>query len=132
MIREISYSEALAFRNNINKKITGIYFISKNCSACKHVIDNLITPLSENEFKDTIDFYTITIDGDDRHNIPFPPLRTPVGYFFIKGRLTIREGAAPMNIITDELNKMVSIYNGDLDFDATFTPSPEVDDGKAG
>lgn len=134
MIHKITYAEALEKIDDLDDKMVCVYFVKTTCGACKHVLENIIEPLSENEFHEKIDFYKIVLD--DNKSIPFPPLRVPIGYFYMKeGEMTIREGAAPKDVIENELIKMLEVRNSDNTYDEVFEvndPNRELKNGKAG
>jgi len=131
MIEKITYKEALEKIADLEDKMVCIYFVNSTCGACKHVLDNIIEPLSEEKFSDTIAFYKIV--SDDENDNPFPPLRVPLGYFYMKeGEMTIREGAAPKEVIEAELKKMLNVRHSDQTYDEVFQipdPEQELKDG---
>lgn len=120
-VTKITYEEA----NNIAKtyfthtstNIKGVFFTRNDCEACKMMMEETI---AECGFPSSVEIYEVEIT--DKNEIPFPPMRTPIAYFFVPNSPKmpiVREGVAPPEPVIEDVNKMISVMNG-ADYWSTF------------
>ena len=122
-IEKIEYAKALELadswieKENPENKILGLIFSREDCGACTHMID-VVLP----DVKITEEFELYEVVTDDGSGVHFPPLRTPISYFYVPGSPKmpiIREGVGPSDAVEFDMQNMVKVLNG-ADYRKTF------------
>lgn len=106
--------------------IMGIFFVREGCGACEYMLEESLPNVTAPEGGHPFRLFKMEIH-DDEH-IPFPPLRTPIAYFYIPNCVKVpvmREGVAPVDMIEHDLRKMIEVANGADYYKVFFPDTPE-------
>ena len=123
-IKEIDFEDAYELANNYKNckskqdTVMGLFFLRKECGACKHMMEEVLPNATIPPEMKLFKIYT------NNHDMPFPPIRTPMAYFFVGGSPVmpiLREGVGPVDAVTFDFEQMVKILNG-ADYYKTFFP----------
>ena len=109
MIEFSSYNETISFWNEENSKIKCVIFYKQDCPYCDDFIPHVLEPALDAK-SEHFDVRKICVDTS---GLPFPPLSTPVVYFYIPNTTEpmplIRSSGATPEILNDDLTAMISV-----------------------
>jgi|TARA_Y100000310_G_C20672065_1_gene810829 hypothetical protein len=110
-LRTITYEGASKLvkkvKDGLMKEVLCIIAVDEGCPVCFQMT-NKILPQVKEMFNGDIDFVELNVDNED---LIFPPVNTPVCFFYIRGNKTfpiVKTGLAPIESVIQDVEEIVT------------------------